>query len=196
MTHIENIPHILENGITHIYSKNANKDYKGIGDGSLINTRHNIKLPNNDLLGDYIPFYFGTRMPMLLVIQKGYNSVTPKDPADIVYCVTSVERVLDCGLEFIFSDGHAVNGLTSFYEQEEIDGVEEIVDLKAVKVTYWKDENDNDLKRRMEAEFLVKEDIPPDAIGGFIVYNEAAKARLLSMGVKENIVAVRPNRYF
>ena len=39
MTHIENIPHILQNGITHKDSPNANLNYKNIGDLSLIATR-------------------------------------------------------------------------------------------------------------------------------------------------------------
>jgi len=196
MTHIENIPHILAHGITHIHSKNANKDYSPIGDGSLINTRHNIKLPNKDLLGDYTPFYFGTRMPMLFVIQKGYNGVTAKKPEDIVYCVSSVSRILESRLEFIFSDGHAVDGLSAFYDKEHIEQIEDIVEFKSVKVSYWKDEKDPDLKRKMEAEFLVKDDIPADAIAGYIVYNEAAKGKLINMGIKEKIIVVRPNNYF
>jgi len=40
ITHIENIPHILQYGITHKDSQNKNPDYKNIGDLSLINTRN------------------------------------------------------------------------------------------------------------------------------------------------------------
>ena len=39
MTHIDNIPHILQYGITHSDSINANPDFVPIGDNSLINTR-------------------------------------------------------------------------------------------------------------------------------------------------------------
>jgi hypothetical protein len=38
MTHIENIPHILQYGITHSSSRNSNPNFKPIGDVSLINT--------------------------------------------------------------------------------------------------------------------------------------------------------------
>ncbi len=41
MTHIDNIPFILDNGITHRNSVNANPDYISIGDVSLIGTRNN-----------------------------------------------------------------------------------------------------------------------------------------------------------
>lgn len=76
MTHIENIPHILQYGITHSNSPNANPAFVPIGDGSLIRTRSGFLLDCGRRLGEYIPFYFGVRMPMLYVIQKGFNFVT------------------------------------------------------------------------------------------------------------------------
>lgn len=71
MTHIENIPHILQNGITHSTSANANPNFVAIGDGSLITTRNNFLLNNGRRLGEYIPFYLGVRTPMLYVVQNG-----------------------------------------------------------------------------------------------------------------------------
>ncbi len=86
MTHIENIPHILEYGITHRNSPNTNPNFRNIGDISLIETRvhKNVRIDNGDIfsnndktitLGDYIPFYFGIKMPMLYVTQQGGNFV-------------------------------------------------------------------------------------------------------------------------
>ena len=45
MTHIENIPHILQYGITHRDSPNKNFNYQVIGDSSLIHTRNNFQFP-------------------------------------------------------------------------------------------------------------------------------------------------------
>lgn len=75
MTHILNIPHILLNGITHIHSPKRNREYVGIGDANLITKRQATTLTNGRRLGDFTPFYFGTKMPMLHVIQSGFNSV-------------------------------------------------------------------------------------------------------------------------
>jgi len=94
MTHIENVPHILEHGVTHVSSTRANKNYKAIGDNSIISTRNNFDLPNGKKLGAYIPFYFGARMPMLYVIQKGFNGVAVTPAKDIVYCISSVQKVV------------------------------------------------------------------------------------------------------
>ena len=65
MTHIENILHILANGITHITSPNSNPNFVPIGDGSLISTRDDFILSNGRRLGEYIPFYFGVRTPII-----------------------------------------------------------------------------------------------------------------------------------
>ena len=78
MTHIENIPHILQYGIVHNSSPNRNPDFVSIGDKSLIDFRSTKSVNacgKNIVLGDFIPFYFGVRMPMLLVIQTGWNFV-------------------------------------------------------------------------------------------------------------------------
>ena len=51
MTHIDNIGHILNFGITRKYSSNKNHNYKDIGDKSLISARNNIsvKINNNTI---------------------------------------------------------------------------------------------------------------------------------------------------
>lgn len=92
ITHIDNISHILKYGITHKNSPNANSEYRNIGDISLINTRDNrtIYVDNGDfefeanttqiVLGDYIPFYFGIRMPMLYVPSMAVTLLSKQHP--------------------------------------------------------------------------------------------------------------------
>lgn len=196
MTHIENVPHILDNGLTHAHSDNANKNYKPIGDNSIISTRYSFVLANGKSLGNYIPFYFGARMPMLYVIQKGYNGVPITPANEIVYCISSVQKIIDHNLSFVFSDGHAVNGFSDFFGLKDLPNIDTIIDKKAIDATYWINDNDLDLKRRKEAEFLVESDIPSTAIIGWLVYDENAKKRLLAMGILENKIYVKPNSYF
>lgn len=196
MTHIENIPHILLNGITHTTSPNRNPNFASIGDNSLISNRKTFSMPNNRTLGEYIPFYFGVRMPMLYVIQKGFNCVTVTSAENIVYCVTSVAQIVNRNLDFIFTNGHAVDCLTDFFYPENVQDIENLIDFKAINCKYWKDENDLDLKRRKEAEFLIFGDIPSSAIVDFVVYNENAKNKLLTWDVNNNIVFIRSNYYF
>ena len=65
MTHMENLSYIVQYGITHSNAINANPIFKAIGDGSLINTQNSFIIENGRCLGDYVPFYFATRTPML-----------------------------------------------------------------------------------------------------------------------------------
>lgn len=197
MVHIDNIEHILQYGITHISSVNSNSAYKPIGDGSLIGKRALKELSNSKNLGDYIPFYFGVRMPMLFVVQNGFNGVTATNAEDVVYCVTSVAEIIASNLDFIFTNGHAVNSLTEIYGKSDVDEIESYVDKKAVNCKYWVDENDLDLKRRKEAEFLVEGDIPCERVLGFIVANKTAMEKVNSMQTKPyKKIKILPNCYF
>lgn len=196
MTHVDNIPHILQHGITHINSANTNPDFVPIGDGSLINARNDFILDNGRTLGEYIPFYFGVRTPMLYVMQNGFNGLTPVPPENIIYCVTSVAQIIKRNLDFVFTNGHAINRLTTQYSPADIENIDSIIDKKAISAQYWIDENDLDRKRKKEAEFLVFGDIHIDSVIAFAVYNDSAKKRLIHLGANESMIHIRPGYYF
>ena len=196
MTHIDNIPHILQNGITHSTSSNANPNFVPIGDGRLIATRNSFLLNNGRRLGEYIPFYFGKRTPMLYVVQNGFNMVAPTPAENIVYCVSSVQKIIDLQLDFVFTDGHAVDGFSTQYTAADIQKIDTILDKTAINAKYWRDDNDLDLKRRKEAEFLVLGDIAPEAILGYLTYNENAKNKVISFGADAANVHIRAEFYF
>lgn len=196
MVHIENVSHILANGLTLATSENANENYIPIGDNSLIDRRSSVIVPSGKNLNEFLPFYFWYRMPMLYVVQRGYNGVPVQNPENIVYCVTNVEKITHSRLPFIFTNGHAVSKLSKFFGEEKINSLEEILDFEAVKNPFWNNEDDLDLKRRKEAEFLVEGDIPLDVISGWVVYNEKAKERLLNFGIQDELIVVRENFYF
>jgi hypothetical protein len=147
MTHISNIPHILRHGITHAESPNANPSYTAIGDVSLIRSREDFLLDNGRFLGEAIPFYFWYRMPMLYVIQKGYNNVPPRNASEIVYCITTVQKIVDLQLDFIFTDGHAVDSFSRHFTSDKRADLDTILDWEAIKNPVWKDEDDQDRKR-------------------------------------------------
>ena len=206
MTHIDNIPHILIYGITHRKSVNANPNFKAIGDTSLINTRNNkiVNITNGNnqvseqiILGDSIPFYFGVRMPMLYVIQHGGNFVPQATNAeDIIYIACSVQNIANLNLTFYFSDGHATDMLTTFYDENYLQSLDNIIDMDAIKSPYWGGSENLDIKRKKQAEFLVREDISHNCIIGYGCYNEKAKNKLVRFGINENIIKIIPKAYF
>lgn len=208
MTHVENIPHILQWGITHKNSLNANPNFITIGDVSLIDTRSikSVHVDNGNflnlnspaiVLGNFIPFYFGIRMPMLYVMQNGGNFVEKATPAeDIVYLVCSVKSIIQSNNEYYFTDGHATDNLTTFYDKNKIDELPILVDWKAVRASYWGGQENLNVKRKKQAEFLVADDLTPNYLIRFGCYNEAAMQRLVAMGVQEEKIRVVPDAYY
>jgi hypothetical protein len=200
MTHIKNIPHLLAHGITGKKSSCANPGYVPIGDESLITTRAAYSFSVNGavqgVLGDFIPFYFWYKMPMLYVIQNGYNAVRRTSPENIVYLVCDIDEIVKAGYTFYFCDGHATDSFTSFYDNSQISSLTNILDLKAIKAEYWGGEDNLDLKRRKQAEFLVRDDIAPVYIKWFICYNDLANQMLISMGVNAQSIKIIPTAYY
>ena len=201
MTHIGNIPHVLQYGIVHHSSPNRNPNYISIGDTSLINFRTTKSVPvgnNSIVLGDFIPFYFGVRMPMLYVIQLGGNFVgIARKAEEIVYVVVSLKQIVEQNFLYYFSDGHATDNLTTFYDIADINRLPSIIDWNAVKSLKWSGDGiPTDIKRRKQAEFLVKQDLFPGFIVGFVCYNDKAKNQLISYGIDGQRIKVYPNAYY
>ncbi len=209
ITHIENIPHILEHGITHKNSPNKNPNYNNIGDISLIDTRNRkvVRVDNGEYnlidgvttitLGDFIPFYFGIRMPMLYVSQHGGNFVEKPTPSeDLIYLVCPLSKVILNERKIYFTDGHATDILTTFYDNTKLNDLINLIDWTAIKSSYWGGSENLNLKRKKQAEFLVSGDLSPDYVFGFGCYNENTKNKLIAMGITENKIKAIPQAYY
>jgi len=206
MTHIDNIPFILKNGITHKDSPKANSNYINIGDKSLISTREQKKvwitngintMYKEIILGDFIPFYFGVRMPMLLVVQHGGNFVEKaRHPEEVVYIVCNLGDLIKLSTEFYFSNGHAMDRLTTFYDETMINNINTILDWDSINAQYWSGEENLEIKRKKQAEFLIKGDIPSYCIKKFICYNNNAKEKLENFGINHKKIEINQGAYY
>lgn len=195
ITHIENIPHVLRCGLVRADSPLRADDFISIGDSQIILVRGEREVQGYKL-SDYIPFYLGPRSPMLYVIQHGYNGVQRVDAESIVYIVIRLDELISFNVDCIFTDGHALSNLTSYYYKDKLPIIDKIVHFDDVYSSRWDSDIDLDLKRRKEAELLIKNDLPVQFIKGFVVYNEKAKEKLMAMGVDSVKIAVRPEYYF
>ena len=196
MTHIKNIPSILENkgllanseiGEKKIsYQDVANLDIQSRRSGTI------VPLPPHGDLHEYVPFYFAERSPMLYSINN--NGINQRE---IVYFVTKTTILHESGLPYVFTDGHAIMFLTEFYSQlNDLDKV----DWTIMKEKYWADtEEDPDRKRRRQAEFLVHRKVPMDVFLGFAVKDAAMQEELEALLQLHHInkpVYIRPNFYY
>jgi hypothetical protein len=94
-------------------------------------------------------------MPMLYVIQNGFNDVKAIHPEEIIYCVLTVELIQKHNLDFIFTNGHATNRFSKFYDKSNLDKIKENPELKTKILTFYGDIMCEDIKNIIN----IKEDI-------------------------------------
>lgn len=196
LVHIKNIPHILDVGFVLPTSPKASDGYIQIGDSVVISKRHSLPNSGNLDLRQYIPFYLGPRSPMLYVIQRGYNGVTCFHPSELVYCIVRLSDIREQDIECMFTDGHAFSAITNYYTKDDLVKIDDFVKREDVYAKFWNVEDDIDLKRRKEAELLIKNELPAKYIKGFVVYNNVARVQLIDYGIAESMIAVRESFYF
>ena len=173
-----------------MYSKNSGHivpNFVNIGDTTLIKQRETFTVrvnPPNGSLGDYIPFYFAGHSPMLLNIKTGARGIQQQDQNNLIYIVCRISSITEYCLEWCFTDGHAKNNLTKFYNNlRDL----ELLDWDIISQQYWYDTADDyDRMRRKQAEFLVKNHVPATCICGLIVTTSEQEQKAKDILTKVN----------
>ena len=181
MTHIDNIPYIVKNGLWAKLSGVSDPDFIPIGNSEIISRRTQKSVnvnPPGGVLGDFIPFYFSGYSPMLLNIATGYG-VKLTMQKDIVFIVCDAIELINSGIPFCFTDGNATQRVTKFYNNLLSLNA---LDWSTIRAKIWKNtDEDYDRVRKKMSEFLVKGHIPPSLVKQIIVRNEDAEKKVLSM---------------
>lgn len=166
ITHHDNLLATLQHGIfCRNHPTAATAPYRNIGDASLTDRRNRIAvpLPPGGALNDYVPFYLGPRSPMLYRIGKH----APQ--SEIIYLLSHVQHIQQLGLPYVFTDGHAFEILTSFHQSPT-----DLANLAWADIyaNQWKPTLQNpNLQRHKQAEFLVHQFVPVNALVGIAVLN-------------------------
>lgn len=190
MVYVDNLSTLLTRGALHApnFTPADGLPYRTIHDVSVQASRSNHRIPCGPAgtAHDYVPFYFGPLSPMLLKLKTGQVAGYNEGQAPLLYLVTTVQVVQQAGCRFAFSDGHGLAGFTDWYD--DIARLNEI-DWDMVSQRYWSDKpEDNDRKRRKQAEFLVWQSLDWSLIRGIVVLNAAMQQRV------ENILNQFPQR--
>ncbi|MBI4546914.1 MAG: DUF4433 domain-containing protein [Ignavibacteriae bacterium] len=169
----DNLDFILHSGkLCSSSHPECDPNYLPIGETTLIQSRKSKQvIIGNQVFGtlsEYIPFYFGPRPLMLYAIRHGYD--VPKIAAhEIVYIISSLEKLKEQSCKYVFTDGHAYDALTQFFDN---DAELVNIDWKSVNAKNWKNTpTDPDRKRRKQAECLVYYEMPLSAVALFAVYD-------------------------
>jgi hypothetical protein len=109
ITHVSNVPWLLDNDLHCRNSDVRDPNYREIGNPDLIAKRvlRLVPIPPGGSLSDYVPFYFTPYSPMLLNIKTGYNGIRMVPMSEIVVLVSSLPRLVRQGVTFVFTDRHA-----------------------------------------------------------------------------------------
>lgn len=199
ITHYKNLPHILEHGL---HCPNANiqdPDFVPIGFPTLIAHRNEreVPLPPGGNLSHYIPFYFSVKSPMLYVITQANDpEVIPTPQREIIYLVSSFEKLQQNNCTFVFTDRHAQLNYTHFYNQPtDIN----LLNWDVIKSSQWGRQYGVDKIEIKQAECLVHNFMPSDSLLGiackdeemFTFVNEQVLTKQKKITVK-----IKPDWYF
>ncbi|MCA1202403.1 type II toxin-antitoxin system toxin DNA ADP-ribosyl transferase DarT [Priestia flexa] len=188
ITDINNLDSILQQGglLANSIVKDKGVEYENIAHTNIQDRRltTNVPLHPNGNLHEYVPFYFSPRSPMLYAIHKGRVEKYEKGQSQIIYLVSRTDIIHNAGLEYVFTDGHAIMWFTEFYK--DLKNLDKI-DWDVMASHYWSDTpEDPDRRRRRQAEFLVHNIVPIDLFLGIAVKNEEMKQKVLKVLNKYN----------
>lgn len=199
ITHIANVPWILDHGLHCRNSPEFDPNFRNIGNPSLIQARHHRPVPvaPGGTLSDYVPFYFTPYSIMLYNIQTGYRGVPHVPNDDLVILVSSLHKVAELGLRFVFTDQHAYPLAAAYFNKLE--------DLSRVdwpllqRRDFKHDPEDPGKKERYQAEALIHRHLPVSALLGVGCHSQAMETRLKPELEQRKLalsLLVRPSWYF
>ena len=201
-THIDNLVSIAEHGLTSDRATQTQRtDFVEVGNQEIKEQRRRrtVPVPPGGSVGDYVPFYFAPRSPMLYAIHRK-NVPTYQDGQDsLIYLVTRVDRLVELDLTFVITDRNAALGFARF--SNDLGELDRLIDWDLMAGSAWfnTDDEPDRLERRM-AELLVHRQVPWSAFVG-IATRTSERARqveslLASVNTEINLVKPRPDWYF
>jgi hypothetical protein len=197
--HRKNLPWVLQNGVHCRNSQRSDPNYVSIGNLDIIEKRQHWEVGTypHGTLSDYVPFYFTPLSPMAYNIRTGYNGITQIQNEEILILHSSLPKLIETKVAFLFTDRHAILSTARFSSS--------LSDLKWVD---WKILQARDFRRdnedlgkveRYQAEALIHKLLPVSSLRGIACYDDATLEsvnRLLDRVGIEIDVETKPGWYF
>jgi ssDNA thymidine ADP-ribosyltransferase, DarT len=196
ITDVSNLPSILGNGGLLSDCALAGVAHQVIGYPNIKQrrmTEYRVPCCGNRFVGEFVPFYFCHRSPMLYTVNLG-NSGRPRGcQSSIVHLVTTVSAAVSQGRPFAISDGNAGARLATF--SDDLASLDDPTHLR------WADINANQWQGKMhfkQAEFLVADRFDWSAIAYIGCHNVAVAAQVLQLLPQQDgpKVGAQPGWYY
>jgi len=173
ITDVKNLPGILAEGGLLSDVAMAQKNPTVIGYTHIKERRmKQIRVPccGARFVGEFVPFYFCPRSPMLFTINKGNTGHPPGCQTTIVHLVSSVQAGINLGRGWAVSDGNADAFHTWFGSN--LDAIKTL-DWPAIRATDWRNKT-----HQKSAEFLVADFFPWSALQAIGCYNNTVAKQI------------------
>ena len=199
-THVGHLPTVAREGLVSDAVARQGLLLTEVGNHDIKARRRSraVSVAPGGVVADYAPFYFAPRSPMMYVIHRGSVPTYPGRCDDLVYLVTTVERLAQLAGPMVFTDRNAVLEIAEF--SSEVSRLDSLIDWDLMRATMWNndDAHPDRMERRM-AECLVHERVPWAAFTEVVAKTTecAQQARAAMATVDASVpVNVRPHWYF
>jgi hypothetical protein len=194
ITDVENLSGILAEGGLCSDTAMALKNPTVIGYTHIKERRmKQIRVPccSGRFVGEFVPFYFCPRSPMLFAINKGNTGRPAGCQRTIVHLVSSVEAGIGLGRAWAVSDGNA--GAFHTWFDSTLDAIKAL-DWAAIRATDWRGKT-----HQKSAEFLMAEFFPWTGIHAIGCHNNGVAKQvqdLVNCQHHRPAVTVEPAWYY
>lgn len=200
MTHVGNLESILKEGRLYCDARAPRCNPRSIAYGRLKAMRAVKPVPVSPggFVSDYVPFYFAPRSPMLFAIYTGWvRSGLSQD--EVIYLVTSVEKVVQANKLFVFTDRNATALNARF--SSDLSQLNQYVNWDIMRSPFWFNRLPDypDRKSRRQAEFLVYQELEWELIEQIGVYDSTrlnTVQQLLQNAAHQPLVSVERGWYY
>jgi hypothetical protein len=204
-THVDNLGAIRAAGLLRCDSvAREGMTRTEVGDPDIKESRRRRVIPiePGGRVGDYVPFYFAARSPMMYRIACDRRDSVPNrysgGDKSLIYLVTSVGAVIDAGSTWVATDGNAATATTEFTADPQ--DMARMIDWPLMSAQRWNSTpEDLDRQRRRQAEFLVYGELPLTVIRWVAVQSDELASqvgKLLVDHVLGQRIIVRPGWYY
>jgi hypothetical protein len=196
ITDVANLPGIFAQGglrsdtaMTKLGGPLVTIGYRNIKERRM--TQYRVPCAGNRFVGEFVPFYYCPRSPMLYVMNLGNTGRPAGSQRSVVHLVSTVQAALALGSPWALSDNNAGCGYAQFFnDPSKIDEL----DWDAIETHNW-----SRRQTAKQAEFLVADFYPWAAIVGIGCQNDVVKGqveKIVSQVAHQPRVKTKPDWYY
>jgi hypothetical protein len=192
MCHSRNVASINQNGIlSRTAMRNSQQFFKDIADSEIVEKRGRyIDSVHNKSLHEYASLYINPRNSMLYRMGYGENGEFDSRNLDDIVIVEVTGNLIRSPNWAIFSDGNAASQNSKYYKPGDWEGLSKL-NRNEIFSSTW--EGKEDIKRKMQAEVLVRDKVNPGEIRGFHFRTQEALEKLPPLRCQKS---VSPHLFF